>query len=260
MTTLYLAYNPGSRSTLANLSARGLHPPVLVSFWYLANWESQCRVRPEMGQDCGPLMLDSGAYSAWNAGKEIDLDALIAESLKPRWAEVVGLDVVGDADATLLNARRMWAAGSRAIPVFHIGEPWEMLAQFCAEFPKVGLSCRFGEPLNDSLRWVEECFARAWPHRFHSFGWVKTSVLRRYPFHSADATSWYRPAAQYGKWLSYPGLKGSRGNSDFTVEAERFLRFSRELRARWGKVLDGLENPDGRAPSPSRQAVPGAHH
>jgi len=253
MTTLYLAYNPGARDTLANMAARGLDLPVLVSFWYLASWESQVRARPEMAARCQPLMLDSGAYSAWNCGKVIDLDALTQEARQPRWSEVVALDVVGDATATLLNAERMQAAGVRAIPVFHIGEPWSMLAQFCAAFPKVGLSCRFGESLRESYRWLDECFARAWPHRFHSFGWVKTDMLRRYPFHSADASSWHQPAGHFGHWQAFPGLHGARGTRDFSVEAERFLGTARELRARWQKVLSPLENVDD--PTPSRPAV-----
>lgn len=136
------------------------------------------------------LMLDSGAFTAHNTGSSIDMDELICESKKAHYTESVALDVIGNGPASLENARKMQQAGSSAFPVFHIGEPLELLAAYCAEFPKVGLSCRFGEPPTQSMRWLDACFNQQWPHKFHSFGWTAPRMLNTFPFHSADSSTW----------------------------------------------------------------------
>lgn len=153
------------------------------------------------------LMLDSGAYTAWSTGQVIDMNGLILAGMDPRYTDVVALDVIGDADASVRNALKMKAAGSRAFPVFHYGDPWEHLALYCREFKQVGLSCRFGEPVKKSLAWLEQSFARGWPCRFHSFGWTSYQVLGRFPFDSADSTTWFY-AYRYGSC----GFMGPRTN------------------------------------------------
>lgn len=192
---------------------------------------------------CG-FMLDSGAFSAWKSGKATDIDALIEESKDPFWTESVGLDVIGSASGSRENMDYMREQGSPAMPVFHIGDPWELLAHYCANWPKVGLSCRFGEPIKESLRFYEQCFARAWPHRFHSFGWTAPNALRRFPFHSADSATWRLALYSFNNLCMGPDLKqvhfrGHRMEGAVFTEHQLkgYALLHQELRARWGKEL-----------------------
>jgi hypothetical protein len=188
-------------------------------------------------------MLDSGAFSAWNSGQEIDIDALTEETKNPYWHESVALDVIGDHLLSLRNARYMRLNGSHAMPVFHFGEPWTLLKTYCEEFPKVGLSCLFGEPRRESFRFLDQCFARAWPHRFHSFGWTGEDVLMRFPFESADSCSWNIKPARYGQWASVGGRRlGIRGTRDMRAEIEPYLDLQKKLEFVWKKELASLPN------------------
>ena len=236
MTAIFFAYSMSgeARHTFEQmmLDPRAPELNLLVSFYYLKQWNEQGskRIRPAR------TILDSGAFSAWKSKAAIDLNALIAETKDPRWHESVALDVIGDAEASMQNALAMQAQGSPAYPVFHIGDPWEMLTEYKQRFPKVGLSCRFGEPEKESLRWLEQCFARAWPYRFHSFGWVSESMLLRFPFHTADTASWNNGPSCYGRWRAF-GQMSVRGVKDLRAEIEVYLQMQTLLQHRWNKEL-----------------------
>jgi hypothetical protein len=136
------------------------------------------------------LMLDSGAFTIWNSGGQVELETLVRESKKPRWTESVSLDVIGDWRGTQANAIKMRALGSPAMPVFHMGDPWELLTFYCSNWPKVGLGGMVGLNVRHVADWLDGVFARAWPHRYHSFGMTNPRLLLRYPFHSADSSTW----------------------------------------------------------------------
>lgn len=222
---------------------------LLVSFAYLSNWRRFRSQHPSIK----PLrtMLDSGAFTAFNRGTAIDIEALARETMTGEWTESVALDVIGDADGSYRNAVRMKELGSTAFPVFHIGEPWELLARYCEGWDKVGLSCRFGEPYETSHKFYAQAFARQWPHKFHSFGWVQQEALQSFPFHSADAatttlTAINRLFAFKGKGRfmvkrSLPGVPTDLAGRGQELMIMRFLDLERHLRDAWAKELAVLE-------------------
>lgn len=233
MTWLYFAFgaNPTAVRTLEMCDWQERCPKVLASYWYIKEYrKQQHKFKPTH------TVLDSGAYSAWHSGKEINIDELIEETKNPYWKESVCLDVIGNAEASLKNALYMLERGSPAYPVFHIGDSWEILQEYCKKFDKVGLSCRFGEPESTSMKWLDNCFARAWPHKFHSFGWIKEGMLEKYPFHSADASSWILSPAAFGTWREFGKLK-VRGMKDVLAQVDSTLRMERRLQSRWRKEL-----------------------
>jgi hypothetical protein len=238
MSTLYLAWSPSgnSRSTFQLLTdAEVERLSLLVSFVYLRPFDSAMRGRPRPRR----LMLDSGAYSAWKSGKTIDIVDLTRETKQARWDESVSLDVIGDWKASEENALRQKALGSPAFPVFHYGEPFPLLERYCAEFPKVGLSCRFGETVTESYRFIERCFRLAWPHRFHSFGWVAEKLLTTFPFHSADTASWNNTPAVWGRSRVFTGAS-LRRPMDLRFEIDHYLRFQTRLESQWKRELERL--------------------
>ena len=70
------------------------------------------------------LFLDSGAFSAWSQGKEINIEDYIQfiKEHKDVIDVYANLDVIGDAEATWRNQLRMEKAGLNPLPVFHYGE------------------------------------------------------------------------------------------------------------------------------------------
>lgn len=249
MTTIYAAGTNGyQRETFENWDWEANPLSWLNSFHYIGYWRRHCDViKPER------RMLDSGAYSAYHSGTTIDLEALVHEALTGGWDEVVGLDVIGDPDGSIKNLDRMWDMGCVAMPVFHIGDPWEHLEYYASKWPKVGLSCRFGESVKDSLRFYDQCFARAWPCKFHSFGWIARDALIRFPFHTADAATVSLMAGMFPS-LTLPGNMGNRfyrlpkptnlkehGAQLLHAGFLGQLQFQRVLEKRWGKLLATLD-------------------
>lgn len=243
MTAIYIAFSASgeSRNTFS-LMDWDEHPvPLLVSYFYKKEFE---RVNAESPIKSPLMMLDSGAFSAYQSGSVIDIDSLIEETKNPRWHESVALDVIGDPEGSLRNALYMQKHGSPAYPVFHIGEPWDLLVEYCQRFDKVGLSCRFGEPVSSSMTFYEQCFARTWPHKFHSFGWVSRKALFRFPFHSADCSSWNTRPTRFGLWTSFKHSQLSiRGQKDLRSEVQYYYRLGQELGSQWADELARFNVP-----------------
>ena len=130
MTKLYLAY-----STAGHTSLSLYEKPVdlLVAFPMLAGYAKRCAEYPVQ-----EWVLDSGAFTAFNSGKVIDLDEYIATCLSCDAHEVFGLDVIGDPTATRKNNEYMWSKGVEAIPTFHFGSPWSALDDIMHR-PKIAL-------------------------------------------------------------------------------------------------------------------------
>lgn len=215
-------------------------PAILVSYVYV-----QAFLKKQSKYVYRDWMLDSGAYSAWNSGYEIDIHEYIAtckhlRKTDPTLAEIIALDVIGSDRGSLKNAIIMKNAGVEAMPVFHIGDDWGILKDYAAGWDKVGLSCRFGESLKDSYKFYDQCFARAWPKKFHSFGWIAEDVLIRYPFHSSDASSWEMGPCAFGSWKTF-GKMSIRGSShDLRAEVEWYLRLEQRVRAKWRPLFENL--------------------
>lgn len=224
---------------------------VLMSFVYLDWWRS---FKPYYRAPRS-MMLDSGAFSAHKSGKSVDIDALIVEAMKPEWDEAVGLDVIGDAAGSHRNAEYMLAKGcTKAMPTFHFGDPWEYLDDYAKRWPKVGLGGMVGVATKKLLPWLEQCFARAWPKKLHSFGRCEEDILIRFPFHSADTATWVL-GPMFGRVLTRGRGKvgtvklGTKNISRDSMTHGRHqyleLLWQREQRmiARWAPTLAKLDPP-----------------
>lgn len=223
-------------------------PALLVSYFYYKNFaaiRNKCTFRD--------YVLDSGAFSAFNTGKQIDLQQyidfcgkMLAEDRK--LTEVFSLDVIGDAAASARNCEEMHRQGVPAIPTFHYGSDFSILEDLCNRYPKVALGGMVGKPLRSKVlidRFVGQCFARVWPKKLHGFGLASEELWNRYPFHSTDATTWVLRPSAYGTWRSYGGkTKGMSvrgGNQKLRPEVDWYLEIERQLQARWKKQMEQLD-------------------
>lgn len=242
-----LAHTPGAQGDNCLLGKNDveklpetLKPALLVSYVYLEGFLAN-----QERYQYRDWMMDSGAFTAYNAGTAIDLNKYIEAclSLKEKdktLTEIICLDVIGSGPDSLKNAFIMKEAGVDCMPVFHIGDDWQILKEYCDNFEKVGLSCRFGEPMKKSYWFYDQCFARQWPHKFHSFGWVGEEMLMKYPFISSDSSTWELRPCAFGSWKFFGRIPVRGSKQNLTSQVRWFLELEDRLRQRWKKEIDIL--------------------
>jgi hypothetical protein len=221
----------GGGPTEVNLIEAGVKNK-LVSYVYPSQFDGWIENLPQLQE--GAIILDSGAFSVWNKGKTIDLDAYIAyahqaldriSKFPNQQMYIVNLDVIpGVAGRThSLNRNRkqenldlieyaarqgyknmkiMLQNGIKPIHVFHQGEHWRWLDRMLHHIDYIGIS-----PANDldssaRVSWMETVFTYLHKQgmqevKTHGFAVTNRKVLLRFPWESCDAASW-RLAAGMG--------------------------------------------------------------
>lgn len=166
------------------------------------------------------LFLDSGAYSAWSQGKEINIDDYISfikenEQVIDVYAN---LDVIGNAQATWANQIYMENAGLHPLPVFHYGEDEKWLQRILSrKYEYISLGGMVPISTKDLFQWLDHIWLDylvdkdGYPIvKVHGFGLTSLRLMLRYPWYSVDSTSWvvtgrmgsiYIPRQKGGKWI-----------------------------------------------------------
>lgn len=141
------------------------------------------------------FFLDSGAFTAFSQGKQVDIQAYAA-FIKHHGRHITvaaNLDVIGSWEGTKANQRQLEAMGCEVLPVFHHGEPWEVLEQYVKEYRYLALGglvpiakdrAKMTYFLNKAFSIIRD------KTLIHGFGVNATWAWRAYPFYSVDATSW----------------------------------------------------------------------
>ncbi len=263
--TMRLAFNPAGRETLkhtaptvrlaltiegggamrpANLikaSHTTEKPALLVSYVYLDPFlknQKQFHYRD--------WVLDSGAFSAHNSGREIKLDDYIDTAKRlleedQTLTEVFALDVIGDHKASLKNCERMWKKGVAAIPTFHRGSDERDLKHIAKDYPKIALGGVAMLRGSAKMDWAKQCFARVWPCRIHGFGFGAESQIMTLPFHSVDATNWEVGPCKFGSWRAFGKMSVRGSNHNLKAEVEHYLRIERKAQDKWRKEMAQLK-------------------
>lgn len=160
------------------------------------------------------VLLDSGAFTIWRSAqsgsisKPIEIEEYAA-FIKEHSDVLIGyfnLDVIGDVEASRLNAEALIQRGLNPIPVWHVGGSLKALKQLVDEDPaviavggSVGLSERCRERV---FRWIFKLF----PHQnFHFLG-GSSRLLTRFPWFSADSTGW-TVGRKYGAIIDESGQR-----------------------------------------------------
>lgn len=137
------------------------------------------------------LIVDSGAFTAWNIGKTIKLDDYCRfldsiERLRP--FNAVQLDVFGDPEKTWQNFLIMKRRGYDVMPVFTRGDTLERLEEMYAhtDYIMFGGITIGGKNLNYVKWFMEQNKGR----HVHWLGFCNTDFVKHYKPFSIDSSSW----------------------------------------------------------------------
>lgn len=201
------------------------YPYMLLSFYYLAGNRKMTELALSFN---GSLMIDSGAYSAFTLGKSIPLDEYLGfckefyRKAKSKDIVFINLDKIPGQPGRMASPREtaeavevsqanyleLVKAGLPVMPVFHEGEPYDVLARMLEQAPHgalLGISPCYSR-YNDikgpkALKFYNTCFFLAKEHilcrniKLHNLGIIVPEILIRYPFYSADTSTPFLAAA-----------------------------------------------------------------
>lgn len=141
------------------------------------------------------FFLDSGAFSAFNSGAEIDIrryETFIKDH-SGLFSCYANLDVIGDPDGTADNQTYLEDVGLTPLPVFHYGSDYNILEEMCDQNECIALGklVPLSSRKNLLRRHLDNCFSITSQNKnkIHLFGTTAKWCLERYPCYSADSTS-----------------------------------------------------------------------
>ena len=200
-------FNPNESQSLVNLHQEG------GSFSML----------PQNGRS---LLIDSGAFSAWNSNRIINIGEYtdwVLENLD-KADFFVNLDVIPGSPGKIPSsvevedsAKKGWrnyhymlrrgVPVEKLIHVFHMGEEMKWLNRML-DFPYIGLSPANDRNTRDKKLWLERCMdvvtdKDGMPlNKWHGFAVTSPSMMKEFPWYSVDSASWCLSAV-WGKILLY---------------------------------------------------------
>jgi hypothetical protein len=183
---------PNSVSAAAAAAARArVTPwkvPILISYAYwnenivkaLKKWEGNYR-----------LYLDSGAFTAYKQGKEINFDEYCAFVKSPPVPveRYFMLDKIGDPKVTKINLEKMLKKGLKPVPIFTRGEDVKELDGFYKVSNLVGLGGIAGtKDANKYVKWFEQTIRKG--RLVHWLGFANRDFVLYFKPTSFDSTAW----------------------------------------------------------------------
>jgi hypothetical protein len=144
------------------------------------------------------LIIDSGAFTAWNAGKIITLDNYCKfldsiQHLQP--FNAVQLDVIGDPEKSYENYLTMKKRGYEVMPVFTRGDKIDNLDKLYSHTDYILLGgVAFGKQNKEYVNYI---LKRNKGRKIHLLGFTNFEFLKHYKPYSCDSSSW-SGAARFG--------------------------------------------------------------
>jgi hypothetical protein len=155
------------------------------------------------------LIVDSGAFSAYNSGHAIELPKYceFLTDLKKDFNDFdyVQLDVVFNEEKTKENYKRMLDLGFDPAPVFTRGADFDYFHELieAKKYIFVG-GVQRGKGANNFAKWVLENSGNYKEDRVHLLAYVRPDMINHYQPFSVDSSSW-TAAGRYGLIPYYTG-------------------------------------------------------
>jgi len=205
---------------------------LLESYHYFNN-EKQCAWTRYGGER---VFLDSGAFSAFTQGVEIDLPKY-CDFIK-RNADIIEvasvLDAVGNPQRTYENQKAMEAHGVAPLPCFHYGEDERYLERYVANYEYITLGGMVPISTPDLLNWLDHLWEKYLTDsagrprvKVHGFGLTVIKLMKRYPWYSVDSSSWVQ-ISSVGSVIhpDYGVISMSKTSPNRKAEGRHFDTFS----------------------------------
>jgi hypothetical protein len=218
----------------------------LASYYYFARYDF--RGHP------GPLIIDSGAFSAFTLGDTIDIRdyaRFVTEvrAVAPGFTFAINLDVIGDSAASYLQWKRLKVEyGVETVPVVHHGALPSDADRYVAEgATRLCLGGLVGGG-QKNLPWTAAMLrhlARAHPEVLvHGLGVVEGSVSSRLPWYTTDSSASTSAARFAHLRLVAPGGRGGFVSLDLNSRT-RPTRHEAELIRSYGVNPGDLRSREG---------------
>ena len=184
------------------IAATTLLPPynILASYHYFKKKIEVIRKSVKSGHD---VFIDSGAFSAENSGKAIDIDDYCLFLKECGATYYASLDVIGDAKATLENYNYMVEKYKlKPILAFHMGSSIQDL-ETVLKLPQITYIALGGLVFSSGI--VGHC-DEVWSYilknkprvKVHGFGLTDLELMKRYPWFSVDSSS-FKSCKRFGR-------------------------------------------------------------
>ena len=205
------------------IKAASAIPPkrVLLSYHY---YSKKGELIKGLLKDGFEVFLDSGAFSAMNSGKTIDIDAYCKFILDTGVIYYASLDVIGNAQETMKNYEYMKKEyGLKPIPTFHMGSKIEDLYPLLTENYIALGGLVFSSGIQNHCDLVWETILKEMPDlKVHGFGLTNINLMSRYPWHSVDSSS-FQGCRRFGRQsILWDGFNFK------TFQEEEFLNYLEE--------------------------------
>ena len=150
------------------------------------------------------FVLDSGAFTAWKAGKPIALDdyCRFIESLPFAPWRYFTLDVIGDPHASMQNYETMLKRGFKPVPIFTRGEDPSVLDDYYKTSDVVGIGGLVGTGGNKGF--VNGIMRHVNGRKVHWLGFTSIDFIKKYRPYMCDSSSW-SASIRYGRLNFYQG-------------------------------------------------------
>lgn len=161
------------------------------------------------------LLVDSGAFTAWKAGKQIELDdyCRFLESLPVDPWRYFTLDVVGNPEGTLSNYETLLKRGFKPVPIFTRGEDPSVLEDYYKTSDVVGIGGLVGTSGNRGF--VRGIMRHIGKRKVHWLGFTSFEFVKVYRPYMCDSSSW-TSGSRFGTFDLYM----SRGRMKKVTKAE----------------------------------------
>lgn len=221
--------------------------PVLSSFAYADTLPKKLAFLAKHLRAAGKRMdhmLDSGAFTTWSKGGEVDIDALCdtCNAVLDQYGDVfnwtfIALDVIPGkkgramtdediATACVGSARNYGIMRQRVKgyvkPVFHVGDPDWLIEEY-KEADYIGLGFSQAIPERERVAWARTNVAKFAGKRLHGLAATGRAMLRCAPWHSVDSAAGIYAAAMGGiAWMRPDGTMSTLAVSEHSPKIKDF--------------------------------------
>lgn len=176
--------------------------PIMVSFAEMPGdslWRQLLFRNIAAGLYCD-VVLDSGAYQAMTGTRRVELSlyAEFCEQYGGLFKWVANFDDIEDYKQSAENLAYLEDRVDSVVPVYHQGEPIEVLRDMVASHDRIGLG--FQRPISGPEYWLNSLREPLWDGETKVHGFAMSRWVQGWPFESTDSTTWISEmrALRYG--------------------------------------------------------------